>query len=277
MTARRSAGKKGASPSELAITRYPRAAWATDVGRVRTHNEDALLVLNASQEGEQALPPFGLFILADGMGGQRSGEIASTLATRTAAAHILQHLYLDALISPELSAAQPSVSEVLEEAFNQANTAVSTMVPGAGTTLTCVLTIGRRAYVAHVGDSRVYLLSTGGAEQLTHDHSLVDRLVELGQLTADEAASHPQRNILYRAVGQTGRIEVDINLHTTSPGDRILVCSDGLWGLVSDQEIVRMVSTSSSLQEACEMLVEAANLAGGQDNISVILIEPPGI
>ena len=253
-----------------------RVGWSTDVGRQRQHNEDTVLVLAADQGGDDPLPPFGLFVLADGMGGHRAGEVASALAARVVARHIVQQVYLSALGGREHRAGEPSLQEVLIEAVNLANTAVATEVPGGGTTLICAMMFGSHAYIANVGDSRAYLLSPEGMEQITRDHSLVDRLVELGQLTAAEAANHPQKNVLYRAVGQGGTLEVDVFVRPIPSGGRLLLCSDGLWGMVQEEEILRTVVAARSPQEACDALVAAANRAGGKDNISVILVEPPG-
>ncbi|MEE8389990.1 MAG: protein phosphatase 2C domain-containing protein, partial [Anaerolineae bacterium] len=171
---------------------------------------------------------------------------------------------------------QPTMDEVLVNAVQAANHAVADQVPGGGTTLTCALLIGPRAYLAHVGDSRAYVVTEANElEQITHDHSLVDRLVELGQLTRDEAAIHPQKNVLYRAIGQRGVLEVETHVRTFLEKERLLLCSDGLWGIVSDTEMADVITTAPSLQAACENLIAAANQAGGHDNITVILVEPP--
>lgn len=244
--------------------------WATDVGRQRGLNEDTVLVMELWQEGHFSMPPVGLFLLADGMGGHLSGEVASALAVRTAACHIL-HACLGPLSGAEHTADEPSLQELLTDAFRQAHAAVTERVPGGGTTLLCALLLGNRAYIANVGDSRAYLISPSGCRQITRDHSVVDMLVEMGQMTADEASHHPQRNVLYRAVGQRGPLEVDVFYCPLSPGEVLLLCSDGLWEMVSAAEMVQMVSGSASLQEACNALVERANRAGGRDNISVVL------
>jgi serine/threonine protein phosphatase PrpC len=266
------------TPPASAVARtLPRlkVGWASDVGEVRRHNEDMALVITAAHDGGDAFPVFGLFVLADGMGGHQAGEIASSLASRTVAHQIMRQLYLPALISQDQDSDRPALNEVLVGAVRAANDAVANQVPGGGTTLTCALVMDSQAYIAHVGDSRAYIVTEAGLEQITHDHSLVDRLIELGQLTRDEAANHPQKNVLYRAVGQSGLLEVDTYVRTIPPGGRLLLCSDGLWGVVSEAEMIRIVTTTPSLQTACESLVAAANLAGGRDNITAILVEPP--
>lgn len=265
-------------PPSRPVRTLPRlqVGWATDVGEVRRHNEDMALVITAAHDGDNALPAFGLFVLADGMGGHQAGEVASSLAARTVAHQVIRRLYLPTLINQDQGGERPTLHEVLVDAVRAASDAVAEQVPGGGTTLTCALVIGSQAYIAHVGDSRAYIVTEAGLDQITHDHSLVDRLVELGQLTRDEAANHPQKNVLYRAVGQSGILEVDTYVRTIPTGGRLLLCSDGLWGLVSEDEITAIITTSPSLQAACESLVAAANRAGGRDNITAILVEPPG-
>ena len=253
-----------------------RFGWATDVGQARRHNEDTALVITAIHDGDDTTPAFGLFTLADGMGGHQAGEIASSLAARTVAHHIIRQLYLPTLVRQEHGTDQPALNEVLVSAVQEANGAVSRRVPGGGTTLTCALMLGPRVYIAHVGDSRAYVVTeANGLDQITHDHSLVDRLVELGQLTHDEAANHPQKNVLYRAVGQSGVLEVDTYVRTIPDGERLLLCSDGLWSMVSETDIAEIIMTAPSLQTACASLIAAANDAGGSDNITAILVESP--
>ena len=249
--------------------------WTTNVGEIRRHNEDTALTITASQDGDDAIPAFGLFVLADGMGGHQAGEVASSLAARVFAHHVVRRLYLPILINQEHDTAQPALNELLVEAVQASNRAVAGQVPGGGTTLTCALVLGPRAYIAHVGDSRAYIVTEEGLEQITHDHSLVDRLVELGQLTRDEAAVHPQKNVLYRAVGQSGFLEVDTPVRTIPRGGRLLLCSDGLWSIVSETDMARIVATAPSLQAACDSLIDAANQAGGPDNVTAILVKPP--
>jgi serine/threonine protein phosphatase PrpC len=248
--------------------------WCTDVGRVRDHNEDALFVLSGEQEASNAAPPFGLFMLADGMGGHQSGEIASALALRVAASWLLSHVYFPLVDVTDRGADQPSLTDVVREAISQANRVVTRDLPGSGSTLTCGMILGDRLFVGHVGDSRAYLLRIGQpVRQLTKDHSLIGRLMEMGQLTEEEAATHPQRNVLYRAIGQGVTLEVDVFTYALEPGDRLLLCSDGLWGMVGDAEIWRLIQEAPTPQQACVQLVDVANAAGGNDNVSVVLVE----
>ncbi len=249
--------------------------WATDVGEVRRHNEDTVLIITTAHGGDDPAPAFGIFVLADGMGGHQAGEVASSLAARVVAHDIVRQFYLPILMGQEHNTNHPPLNEVLVDAVQAANGIVADRVPGGGTTLTCALVLGPRVHIAHVGDSRAYVVTGEALDQITHDHSLVDRLVELGQLTRDEAAVHPQKNVLYRAVGQSGMLEVDTYMRTIPHGGRLLLCSDGLWSMVGDIEIGNIVATAPSLQAACDNLIAAANRAGGPDNVTAILVEPP--
>ncbi|MBC8254209.1 MAG: serine/threonine-protein phosphatase, partial [Ardenticatenia bacterium] len=141
-----------------------------------------------------------------------------------------------------------------------------------GTTLVLAVVEDDTAHIAHVGDSRAYLIADGAITRLTTDHSLVERLVATGQITAEQAATHPQRNVIYRNIGDKPKVEPDITRQTLAPGNVLLLCCDGLSGEISDEEILRIVTQSPSLPEAAQQLVAAANAAGGSDNISVILI-----
>ncbi len=249
---------------------------AQHVGRVRTHNEDVLLVFTGELAGLEAMPSFGLFVVADGMGGHALGERASGIAARTVARITLEGILPSLLADPNLNADRPSMQEVMENAMDAANRAVAVGVPdGGGTTLTCALVIGQQVVFSHVGDSRAYIITEESFDQLTRDHSLVQRLQELGQLSAAEAAIHPQRNVLYRAIGQGEGLEVDVDSRRLPPGATLLLCSDGLWGLVPDDRILSIVRQHNTLQAACEALVAAANAAGGPDNITAVMVKLP--
>lgn len=264
-----------ASPRVTPSTQHGfKVGWATDVGRVRSHNEDTALVLTAAHSGDEGSSAFGLFIVADGMGGHLDGEIASSLAARVAAHHIVDQCYLPHLLSGQHGGAHANPSEILAEAVQAANSAVMDQVPGGGTTLTCALLLGSQAFVAHVGDSRAYVVSERELEQITHDHSVVNHLIESGQLPPDQAAIHPQKNVLYRAVGQSDELEVNIHVREIAPGDRLLLCSDGLWDMVSDDRVTGIVANAATLQTACDDLITTANQAGGRDNVTAILLEP---
>lgn len=263
---------KLAPPSKTRFT----IGIAQDVGQVRPHNEDVLLVFTGELGGLEPMPNFGLFIVADGMGGHSLGERASGLAARRIAQVTLDQILPSLLAPPDADIERPLLTEVLENAMVAANRAVVAGVPEGGTTLTGALILGDQMVLTHVGDTRAYLLAEGQFEQLTRDHSLVQRLKELGQITDDEAAVHPQRSVLYRAVGQGDGLEVDVVSRRLPPGALLLLCSDGLWSLVPDTLILEIVRQSTSLQAACDALVKAANDAGGPDNISAIMVQMPG-
>ncbi|MCU0513686.1 MAG: protein phosphatase 2C domain-containing protein [Anaerolineae bacterium] len=249
----------------------------SDQGMVRTNNQDAALSFFSISHSEDERPDFGLFIVADGMGGHELGEKASALTSRIVADTVLQKIYLPMLDSMDNSDAdRPTVAESLNSAVKLANERVIKQIPQGGTTLTAVVVMGNMAHVAHVGDSRAYLVNRSEVEQITRDHSLVQRLIELGQITPDEAQEHPQRNVLYRAIGQTPDLEVDTLTRRLVAGINVLVCSDGLWGWVSEKEIVDIVNNTGDPQEACDKLVALANTHGGHDNITAVLFKMPG-
>ena len=248
--------------------------WLTDVGRERGHNEDALLVFTGQQDASQAVPPFGLFMVADGMGGHQQGEAASSLALKVSASHLISSVYLPLLSGSDRGASQPSLTEVVKEAISEANRLVARDFPGSGSTLTCGMVIGSRLFIGHVGDSRAYLLREGASpRRLTRDHSFVSRLIEMGQLSEKEALIHPQRNVLYRAIGQPDGLEVDVSTYALRNGDRLLICSDGLWNMVDESEIRSTLASVPDPQNACSRLIDAANAAGGTDNVTVVYAE----
>lgn len=253
--------------------------WITDVGRMREHNEDSVYVFVAEQQSSLPAPPFGLFILADGMGGHQAGEVASALACQTVAAQLMERVYLPLLYrngnSGEVGAASLlALTEMLAEAIQSANLEVYASTPGSGTTLTCALLVGDRLMIGHVGDSRAYLQQgQAAARLLTNDHSMVKQLVDIGQLTPAEAAVHPRRNILYRAVGQGGLLSVDVQSCRLEHDAQLLLCTDGLWGLVPDAALWEIVAAAPTAQVACARFVEAANAAGGNDNITAIVVQ----
>jgi serine/threonine protein phosphatase PrpC len=246
---------------------------ANSIGMLRDHNEDALFALTTSLISDSTNLPFGIYIIADGMGGHLHGEKASEVAMRAMANHVLTRLlpsYLD------ITAFHPedSEQEIMEEGIQAAHRAIIKHAAGGGSTLTGMLLLGEKMIIAHIGDSRAYKIQTDeGIQQLTRDHSLVKRLEELGQITSDEAAIHPQRNVLYRALGQEEPIDPEISTAPLPQSGFLLLCSDGLWGMISESELKNIIFSAKSPQYASQELIEAANAAGGPDNISVILIQ----
>jgi protein phosphatase len=242
------------------------------VGKKREHNEDAFFTLECALKQNGEIMPFGLFIIADGMGGHQAGDVASALATRVVAHSLMRQVYLPFLRDEEKDSSRLPINEALIEALSDASLAVYEAVPDAGTTLTAALIVGTHAYIGHVGDSRAYLVTEKDLQQITQDHSLVARLIELGQAAPEEAMTHPQRNVLYRALGQGGSMEVDTYFQLLPTGSQLLLCSDGLWGTVPEREMAAIIAAAPSPQMACRRLIEAAITHGGDDNITAILI-----
>lgn len=245
-----------------------RFGWATDPGLVRPSNEDAILILSIVYQGSRELLPLGLFLVADGMGGHRGGEQASDLAVREIARYLTAHLLI-----PHLAHRGPDqpLKEVLEESLQVANSQILQTVPGGGTTVVGALVMGDSVHLIHVGDSRAYLVWPDRLEQLTEDHSLIQRMISLKELSQEEAAGVP-RNVLYQALGHPSRLNPGYRRVSLPRDAWLMLCTDGLWGEVSEAQILRIIWGSASPQEACQRLVQEAKTAGGHDNISVILV-----
>jgi serine/threonine protein phosphatase PrpC len=249
------------------------AACGQSVGKQRELNEDSLLAVTTTLAGNSGNIPFGLYIVADGMGGHQFGEVASNSAIRTVAGFVMRkfHSYLFNLKPEPLD---ESLQEIMSAAVIEANKTIQREAPGSGTTFTAALVLGQQMTIAHVGDSRAYVIyNDGRIEAVTRDHSLVRRLEELGHITPEEATTYPHRNVLYRALGQGEVLEPDIFTVPFPSNGSLMMCSDGLWGVVSEQELVRAVREAPNLQRACQTMVSAANAAGGPDNISVVLVQ----
>ena len=252
------------------------AGAGQSTGKQRELNEDSLLSITTTLAGNSGNLPFGLYIIADGMGGHQYGEVASNAAIRTMGGLILGkfHPYMFDLPTKVMD---ESIQEIMLAGVKEAQNIVQHEAPGSGTTLTAALVLGHQVTIAHVGDSRVYVVRPDGrVEPITRDHSLVRRLEELGQITSEEAAVHPQRNVLYRAIGQGDALEPDIFTIPFPQSGYLMLCSDGLWGVVSEDDISNAVLQAPNLHRACQNLVTAANTAGGPDNISVILVQMLG-
>jgi protein phosphatase len=252
------------------------ASAGQSVGKQRDHNEDSLLALTTTISGNTESIPFGLYVVADGMGGHQFGEVASNAAIRIVGGNIINkfHSYLFKLPSQSL---QDSLQEVMESSIIEAHQYIQREAPGSGTTITAALVVGNQVTIGHVGDSRAYAVYPDGRmEPLTRDHSLVKRLEELGHLSKDEVDSFPHRNVLIRALGQGETLEADIfTIPFPHPG-YLMICSDGLWGVVNEKDVTRIIGESPNLHRACQSMVEAANAAGGPDNITVILAQLVG-
>lgn len=226
----------------------------TDIGCLRDHNEDSLVVT----------PP--LFAVADGMGGHAAGEVASEIAVR---------------VLSEQAPAHPD-GAALGRAIEEANRAIIQAAhegrgrQGMGTTMTAAMLEGERLVIAQVGDSRAYLLHQGKLQQLTRDHSLMADMIEAGQLTPEEARTHPQRSVITRALGSDAHLHPDIYEINVETGDRLLICSDGLSGMVFDDEIENTLRRVQDPQRCASQLVNEAIAAGGHDNVTVIVADVTG-
>lgn len=228
------------------------AGVATDIGKVREGNEDSFLVE----------PP--LYAVADGMGGHRGGEVASHLALETVEA--LAREGKDTL-ADQVRAANRAVYEAAQR---------DRAVTGMGTTLTAARIVDGAAHLAHVGDSRAYLQRGGSLRLLTQDHTLVNRMVKAGEITSEEATVHPHRNVLTRSVGTEPEVQVDVEEVALMDGDRLLLCSDGLFGMVNEDQIQAILEAEPDPQKTADRLVRAANRAGGVDNITVVILDAHG-
>lgn len=242
----------------------------SDIGRKRKQNEDSFLVFDALVQHDYGQEPFGLFIVADGMGGHKQGEVASALVTRTVGSRILQDVYLPYLTQDNQLLTSRPINEALVAAVQSANTAVQKAAPDGGTTLTVALVMGNNAYVAHVGDSRAYIFKQNDVKQITKDHSFAQRLEDLGQLPPVETGH--VKNLLYKAIGQNSAVEVDTYIQHLPSGSSLLLCTDGLWGLVAEEILKEIINTSITPQEACERMVVLANENGGLDNITAVIV-----
>jgi serine/threonine protein phosphatase PrpC len=247
--------------------------YRTDVGQVRMLNEDSLIATTAVTVFRSVSTPVGLFGVADGMGGHQAGDVASQSAIRVIAQRMAGEILAQAANDESL----PDPSQWLPEVIQAANHTVHEKRVAAGndmgTTLVVALVVGHEATVVNVGDSRAYKLNRSGITRITVDHSLVERLVTAGQITPEAAAVHPQRNVIYRTVGDKPEVEVDLFAESLQAGEALLLCSDGLSGKVADDKMWHIWRTSTSPQETCDRLVEAANQAGGEDNITVVIVQ----
>jgi len=248
----------------------------SDAGQVRELNEDGMLVLALTPTYESRMAPvLGLYAVADGMGGHEGGEVASKLALQVLAQEVTA-----TIVVPEIGgrrAAEEDVVACLQQAAVAANDAVylarQKRDNDMGTTLTAALIRDDRLFLAHVGDSRAYRWNADGLEQLTVDHSVVASMIASGRAAPEEIYTHPHRSVIYRCIGDQPVVEVDTAILPLAPGDRIVVCSDGLWEMIRDEGIEDVMLQEADPQAACDLLVKHANVAGGDDNISVIMVQ----
>lgn len=245
-------------------------------GLQRDHNEDTIFSMSSILADGVNDVPFGLCVVADGMGGHLNGEIASGVAVRTVARYLVTKIYTH-LLQQNPDPMEESLQETIEHAVNEVQKNVVRYAPGGGTTLTIALILGEQVTIAHVGDSRAYFIYPDGRiQRLTKDHSLVQRMVDLEEITEAEAQKHPHRNVLLKAIGQSEPVYPDVQTHQVPKSGHMMLCSDGLWGVVPEPDLYRCIASEADPAIACQHMVEAANKNGGPDNISVVLVKFQG-
>ncbi len=241
-------------------------AWGkTNIGRTRTENQDSFF-LDIMPEADMIL-----CVVCDGMGGAKAGGVASEFASSVFIENMRSKLRMDMSVE--------YISEIISESVAQANIKVyekslsDKAYEGMGTTLVSAVLMGKQVVIGHVGDSRAYLLRPGGITRLTRDHSLVEDMVRMGDITEEEARNHPNKNLLTRAIGTTEEEKCDITIQEVNDGDFLLLCTDGLSSMVEEQEMLDEVYHGGEKQDVCDRLINIANSRGGRDNITVVLIE----
>jgi len=243
---------------------YMEVGAKTSIGRIRDINQDSYYISPNNK--------YPLFIIADGMGGHKAGEIASKMAVEIISSSLendSENIIMDEnyIINRIKNSIWRANDEIYKKSLERNECS------GMGTTVTLVWDINGKFYIGHVGDSRAYLLRGNNLYQITEDHSLVEELIRNGSISREEAKHHPQKNIITRAVGTNKDIEVDIIVEDKYKGDILLLCTDGLTNMLNDDEIKELLLVNENIQKACEYLVELSNNKGGFDNISVVAIK----
>lgn len=235
----------------------------TDIGRLRSTNQDAFVCGKLNDD-----IPFA--IVCDGMGGANGGNVASTIAIRTIARRLVQAYRRDMTMTSMQNVLESAIAAANIEVYDEA--ADNAELYGMGTTLVMAVVIADHVLVAHIGDSRAYVITaTGTIEQITKDHSVVQQMVERGQITPEEAKTHPRRNFITRALGVADKVACDFAEFVLPAGAKLLLCTDGLSGLVEASDMAQ-IATTASQDEVLDRLIAAANRAGGSDNITVAMI-----
>jgi serine/threonine protein phosphatase PrpC len=258
-------------------------AAATDIGLGRSsgHNEDSVGFVVMQTAHDSIVEPLALCIVADGLGGHASGKEASRIVVRSVLDHVLRQVALPVIGS---AADAPSSEEALKRVLREAVAAANVALVAAnaerdldmGSTVVAALIYQQTAYIANAGDSRAYALDGGALRRLTTDHSLVEQLIAGGMITPEQRYTHPQRNQIFRSLGVGANQDVDVFTQQLRPGMRLLLCSDGLWEMVRDDALERVLRTTDDPQTACDTLVRTANEHGGEDNISALVVEVGG-
>ncbi len=258
MSSRRNTARRLPSPGTIHL----HAAMATSAGPVRARNEDSSFIDEES----------GLFIVSDGIGGAQAGEVASRMVTTV----------LPRMILPRLAGGREAHSQAIRSWLRRdmlllsrgmyLESAGNPLAEGMGATVILVLVLANRAFVGHMGDSRAYLCRAGGLTQLTRDHSILSLLLQAGEISVAEAQVHPARGRLTRYVGMKEEVDPDIHTVRLQDGDRLLLCTDGLSGMISSAQIVQILNLFPDPAQACRRLVETANEAGGSDNVTALIV-----
>ncbi|HET9531375.1 MAG TPA: protein phosphatase 2C domain-containing protein [Blastocatellia bacterium] len=255
------------------------AVGVTDAGRVRPANEDAFVIADLSADMATATPRGPRFnvgsrgillAVSDGMGGTEAGEVASVLTLESLREHLDDTCRASDIMESVRCAVEAANRDVVVAAREPSQS-------GMGATLVAVVVHRALAHIASVGDSRLYLIRAGKIRQLTKDQSYVEVLIGAGVITREQALTSPYRNVILQAMGQRDTVMVALARLTLRLGDVLLLCSDGLWDKVADDEMLRVVAESASHEQACARLVEIANECGGEDNITVIIAEVAGL
>ncbi len=272
-----------AEPPRFPLGARIAVASATDVGQTRMgeRNEDSSGTFSLTLNFDSHAQPVALAVVADGLGGHANGQDASRLVVRTVIEHVIRSVTLPFLGMPaDGQATIEGMEHILTEAARAANTALyaanEESQADMGATLVAALLYGESACVANLGDSRGYVYDEAGLRRITTDHSLVEQLISGGLIQPEERYTHPQRNQIFRSIGNDAEIEVDMFVQRLAPGMRLLLCSDGLWEMVRDDEIAHILAETPDLQQACDALVAAANANGGEDNITAVLVAIDG-
>jgi serine/threonine protein phosphatase PrpC len=247
-------------------------AQAKGIGRAS--NTDALLLLTGSSDGNDELPDFGLYCISDGIGDEPDSLKASSIAVRSIGRNMAQGAILD-FLEPDPLAHLRSLQEMMRLAIQQANREVRARAEGSAATLTTALVFDEQMILGHVGDTRAYIVDADGIRQITRDHSLVQELVETGSISPEDALAHPQRDVLWNAMGKAIDVKVDIHVEAIPRKGFLLMCSDGLWSTLSEDEIQQSAEGDPSPQAYCEALVQKAEQANAANDVSVVAVYFP--
>jgi protein phosphatase len=237
-------------------------------------NDDSILTLTGGIESSDGLPDFGLYCVADGVSGQGKGAQASSIAVRSVAHSLTKAAYLHVIIGDPEQDAEP-VEDLVRAAIERANRMVRSQAKGGATTMTLALMLGDQMTIGQVGDSRAYLIDEDRFQQLTNDHSVLQRLIDTGVITEKEAQDHPQKNVLWNALGKEIEVKVDVSTLDIPRGGYLLLCSDGLWDVLSQDHVRQTITNLVQPQMICEQLVADVVDTHAADDVSVVIVQFP--